>query len=218
MEDSIGDHSADLLGAKNGSKKRYDGLKGEKDYKKAAQIIKDGGYATSSTYVEKLCSIIVKYNLTQCDGATSTPSNSDTVTAFPAVPFMVRVLIDDLNYRSKESMDGKANGQTGKGTFTIVSVKDGWGKLKSGAGWIWLGNPDYCTVLGAAYGEQKAFRPYTVKVDIDDLNIRTGPGTEHPTIGKYTGKGIFTIVEEKNGWGKLKSGVGWISLAYTTRC
>ena len=27
----------------------------------------------------------------------------------------------------------------------------------------------------------------------------------------------YTIVEEKNGWGKLKSGAGWISLAYTKR-
>lgn len=53
IEDSIADHSADLLGAKNGSKLRYDGLKGCTDYKKAVQIIKDGGYATSLTYVEK---------------------------------------------------------------------------------------------------------------------------------------------------------------------
>ena len=30
--------------------------------------------------------------------------------------------------------------------FTIVGVKDGWGRLKSGVGWIWLENPSYCTV------------------------------------------------------------------------
>ena len=53
VEDSIADHSAYLLGAKNGSKLRYDGLKGCTDYKKAVQIIKDGGYATSLTYVDK---------------------------------------------------------------------------------------------------------------------------------------------------------------------
>ena len=67
VEDSIADHSAYLLGAKNGSKLRYDGLKGCTDYKKAVQIIKDGGYATSLTYVEKLCSIIERWNLTQFD-------------------------------------------------------------------------------------------------------------------------------------------------------
>lgn len=67
VEDSIADHSAYLLGAMNGSKKRYEGLAGCTDYKKAAQLIKDGGYATSSTYVEKLCSIIERWNLTQYD-------------------------------------------------------------------------------------------------------------------------------------------------------
>ena len=39
VEDSIADHSAYLLGAKNGSKLRYEGLKGCTDYKKAVQII-----------------------------------------------------------------------------------------------------------------------------------------------------------------------------------
>jgi flagellum-specific peptidoglycan hydrolase FlgJ len=67
IEKSIADHSAYLLGAKNGSKKRYAGLKGCKNYKKAVKIIKAGGYATSTTYVEKLCSIIEKWNLTKYD-------------------------------------------------------------------------------------------------------------------------------------------------------
>ena len=69
------------------------------------------------------------------------------MTEFPATPFSVKVIIDDLNYRSEPSMNGKVNGQTGKGTFTIMEVRNGgWGRLKSGAGWIWLSNPTYCTV------------------------------------------------------------------------
>lgn len=58
VEASIADHSAYLLGAKKGEALRYAGLKGEKDYKKAVQIIKDGGYATAPDYVNKVCSII----------------------------------------------------------------------------------------------------------------------------------------------------------------
>lgn len=72
VEKSIADHSAYLLGAMNGSKKRYEGLAGCTDYKKVAQLIKDGGYATSSTYVSKLCSNIERFNLTQYD-ATEPP-------------------------------------------------------------------------------------------------------------------------------------------------
>ena len=65
VEDSIADHSAYLLGAMNGTELRYAGLKGCTDYQKAAQIIKDGGYATSLTYADKLCSIIERWDLTR---------------------------------------------------------------------------------------------------------------------------------------------------------
>ena len=58
--------------------------------------------------------------------------------------------------------------------------------------------------------------PYMVKVQINDLRILTGPGTEYTWTGKYTGKGVFTIVEVVDNWGRLKSGAGWISLAYCT--
>ena len=70
------------------------------------------------------------------------------------------------------------------------------------------------------------FTPYLVRVSIEDLNIRRGPGTDYDKTGKYTGKGAFTIVEEAEGkgaslWGLLKSYQknrdGWISLDYTER-
>ena len=56
-----------------------------------------------------------------------------------------------------------------------------------------------------------------------DLNIRTGAGTNYAKTGETTGKGVFTIVEVKAGqgasagWGRLKSGAGWISLDHATR-
>lgn len=63
--------------------------------------------------------------------------------------------------------------------------------------------------------------PYMVWVSIPDLNIRKGPGTSYPKTGKFTGVGIFIVVEEKDGWGLLKAYAekrdGWISLAFTTR-
>lgn len=58
--------------------------------------------------------------------------------------------------------------------------------------------------------------PFKVRVKISDLCIRSGPGTNYTWTGRYTGPGTFTITEVKGGWGKLKSGAGWISLAYCT--
>lgn len=65
------------------------------------------------------------------------------------------------------------------------------------------------------------FTPYKVRVTASALNVRAGAGVGFNKVG-CLGKGeIYTIVEEKmNGstkWGKLKSGAGWISLAYTKR-
>lgn len=65
--------------------------------------------------------------------------------------------------------------------------------------------------------------PFLVKVAIPDLNIRKGPGTNYAKTGQFTGIGSFTIVEESSGtgsstgWGRLKSGAGWISLDYAAR-
>lgn len=48
-------------------------------------------------------------------------------------------------------------------------------------------------------------------------------GIKYAKTGETTGKGVFTIVEVKAGqgasagWGRLKSGAGWISLDYATR-
>ena len=73
---------------------------------------------------------------------------------------------------------------------------------------------------GKNSGSQASFQPYLVKVSIPDLNIRKGPGTNYAKTGKYTGVGVFTIVAESSGtgsskgWGKLKSGAGWIALDY----
>lgn len=70
------------------------------------------------------------------------------------------------------------------------------------------------------------FKSYLVRISINDLNIRKGPGTNHSTIGKYTGKGVFTIVEEAEGkgatkWGLLKTYAdkrnGWISLDFAKK-
>ena len=61
------------------------------------------------------------------------------------------------------------------------------------------------------------FKPYMVKVTTGALNIRKGAGTNYAVVGCIRDFGTYTIVEEKNGWGKLKSGAGWISLHYTKK-
>lgn len=81
VEDSIADRAAYFSGAMNGNQKRYPGLVGERDYRKAIQIIKDGGYATDVNYVDKLCNLVERWKLTQYDadfsGAAAGDSGAD---------------------------------------------------------------------------------------------------------------------------------------------
>lgn len=87
------------------------------------------------------------------------------------------------------------------------------------------GRPAYDAVTEAAptvtptapVSEGGSAVPFLVKVSIPDLNIRRGPGTNYARTGQFTGIGVFTIVDVSGNWGKLKSGVGWISLNYATR-
>lgn len=57
---------------------------------------------------------------------------------------------------------------------------------------------------------------FTVRVNTA-LNIRQLPTATSKIVGVIKAPSSYTIVEVQSGWGKLKSGVGWINLSYTTR-
>lgn len=85
----------------------------------------------------------------------------------------------------------------------------------------WVDAADISSTAGSAKPQE--FKPYLVQVTANDLNIRKGAGTNYATVGAFIKPGVYTIVEEKSGtgstkgWGKLKSGAGWISLDYCKR-
>lgn len=86
-------------------------------------------------------------------------------------------------------------------------------------------NTKYLTVVQTTATEQKTetFKPYLAKVTANALNIRKGAGTNYAVTGIIRDKGTYTIVAESKGkgatkgWGKLKSGAGWISLDYVKK-
>lgn len=83
------------------------------------------------------------------------------------------------------------------------------------------GNAVYTSETGSAGVPGDA--TFKVRVSVPDLNIRSGPGTNYAATGRFTGAGVFTITAvqsgqgSSSGWGKLKSGAGWIALDYAKR-
>ena len=71
-------------------------------------------------------------------------------------------------------------------------------------------------IMGAKVETAKSDNSFRVRVLDVALNIRSAPGTSNKITGVIRDNGVYTIVEVKKvggvEWGKLKSGIGWISL------
>lgn len=204
----------------------------------------------------------------------------------------VRVKVTELNMRTGPGSSYKSKGKVKPGVYTIVNVKNGWGKLETNGYWISLefteeyveksGNnnlksitvgkrklmpefkpetlsytvtiPNNITTISintkrahekakvtgfgvkkpkvgtniykikvtAENGKVKTYtvkiirKAYKVKVDVTELNMRTGPGTSYKSAGKVK-PGTYIITQRKNGWGKLKMNGYWINLSYTEK-
>lgn len=208
IEDSIADHSAYLLGAMNGSKKRYAGLAGCKNYKKAITIIKNGGYATDSQYVSKICNIIERFGLNKYDGE----YNGKIVNY---QEWTAKTKIKNVAFRKGAGASKKLLKKLPKNTVLTVI-----GEKKSSSKKLWYKVKLSDGTTGFVFNTKIVPTQYSVKVTSDNLIIRSGAGTSYSKRG-YTGKGTFTIVQEKKGsdghsWGLLKNYEstknGWIAV------
>ena len=133
------------------------------DYRKAVQSIKDGGYATSLNYVDKLCGIIERWKLKQYDVAGAA---SDVV----------------KYYRVRKSWEDAASQL---GAYTVLTNAKAMADKHPGYEvYDWNGKQVYPEVAeGAASGMTNADCPFMVKVSIPNLNIRKGAGTNTAKIG-----------------------------------
>ena len=145
--------------------------------------------------------------------------------------------MDDLAEKVTAALDGSASTQETK--TTLYRVRKTWADAKSQKGaYKVLANAKKCADTNPGYSvfdengvsvypskaaaSDSAAVPFLVKVSISDLNIRKGPGTNYERT-KFIPVGIYTITEVKSGqgstagWGRLKSGAGWISLDFCTK-
>ena len=102
-EDSIADRAAYFIGAMNGSKKRYPNINKQTDYKKAIQIIKNGGYATDVNYVSKLVNLVERWKLDEYDKSIEIPDTGGDILPETDEPW----------YRVRKSWGTTMDGQIG---------------------------------------------------------------------------------------------------------
>lgn len=159
--------------------------------------------------------------LTSAGGANSSENakGEEIPTGTANAPYLVKIKGTSVNVRAGAGTSYKVNTSVKRGEiYTIVAESNGWGKLKSGAGWIAL---RYTEKMGEAAKEESTESaskfPYLVKIFADVLNVRAGAGLSYRVNAVVKREEVYTIVDEVDGWGKLKSGAGWISLKYTKK-
>lgn len=149
----------------------------------------------------------------------------------------------DLAEKVTKALQGSANSgeksdSEDKEVIRWYRVRKSWADAKSQKGtYNILDNATKCADQNPGYKvfdadgkvvyEPKAAEPavkvpFLVKVSISDLNIRKGPGTDYDRV-QFIPTGVYTIMEVRSGkgssagWGRLKSGIGWISLDFVRR-
>ena len=128
-------------------------------------------------------------------------------------------IVESVDKKQVHTIEGNTSNQVARRNYSLTNSRIlGYGRpAYDAAGTVVLVTP------ATPAAPQVKDVPFLVKVSIRDLNIRKGPGTNYSRTGSYTGIGVFTIVDVQSGqgsstgWGKLKSGAGWISLDYTQK-
>ena len=115
------------------------------------------------------------------------------------------VNVEKLNIRSGPSTSYDIIGSFEKeDSVDLISIKDGWYKIKLEDGKKAWTNGQYITLDG--------------EVTVDKLNVRKGPSTSYASLGKLSQGATVQIVgtDSATGWYKIKyrTGYGYVSNKY----
>ena len=134
------------------------------------------------------------------------------------------VTTDSLNVRSQRNGGSALLTTIPKGTKVYVRYVMYQDNSATPKGALWGGvsynqkdgfiNLNYVKPYVAPSGNAVKYR---VRINTAVLNVRKEPNASSRIATQVRSGQVFTIVEERNGWGKLLSGAGWINLKYTKR-
>ena len=134
------------------------------------------------------------------------------------------VTTDDLNVRQQRNAGSARLTTIPKGTKVYVRYVMYQDNSATPKGSLWGGvsynqkdgfiNLNYVKPYVAPSGNAVKYR---VRINTAVLNVRKEPNASSRIITQVRSGEVYTIVEERNGWGKLLSGKGWVKLSYTKR-
>jgi len=163
------------------------------------------------------CTYSLRYYKAKGQFHTSNPQPGDQIFFGTALDNATHTgIVEFVDKKQVHTIEGNTSNQVARRNYSLTNSRI-----------LGYGRPAYDTVEDTTpttpvtpATPQEPEVSFLVKVSINNLNIRKGPGTNYNRTGSFTGIGVFTIVAVQSGqgsatgWGKLKSGAGWISLDY----
>ncbi|HEL5686249.1 TPA: SH3 domain-containing protein [Clostridioides difficile] len=135
-----------------------------------------------------------------------------------------------LNIRSGPSSDCDKVAKLYKGkTVEILEKSNGWYKVRVSSSVVGWGSAKYISTSGSSEGTSSQNNPTSSgttisgngKVNVSSrLNVRSGAGTNYSLVGKANNGDVVKLLEQSNGWYKIKlsNGVtGWASSQYISK-
>ena len=116
----------------------------------------------------------------------------------------VKVKTTATHYATGQSMASFVKGST----YEVTRIDGNKLLLSDIVSWVW----DYDVDKVGSTTQSSSDNSLLVEIVCDELNIRQQADFNSKVVGTVKRGEVFTIVEEKNGLGKLKSGVGYISM------
>ena len=97
--------------------------------------------------------------------------------------------------------------------YTVSKVLDSKVLLKEITSWVNIKDVEKISTTTTSTSSSS----FKVKITTSSLNVRAGASVGYKVTGVVKKGEVYTIVQTSNGWGKLKSGLGWINLNYSKR-
>ena len=116
----------------------------------------------------------------------------------------VKVKTTATHYATGQSMASFVKGST----YEVTRIDGNKLLLSDIVSWVW----DYDVDKVGSTTQSNSDNSFLVEIICDELNIRQEANFDSKVVGTVKKGEVFTIIEEENGLGKLKSGVGYISL------
>ena len=140
---------------------------------------------------------MVQKELDKLNKPTTSVQQPSTSTTSIKVGDKVKVKTTATKYATGQAMSSFVKGST----YTVEKVDGNKLLLSDIKSWVW----DYDV-------EKVGSQSFLVEIICNELNIRQSSDFNSKVVGTVKKGDVYTIIEESNGLGKLKSGAGWISM------